>query len=618
MNHPQLSHSEESSFRTACLSAFFDSFPDAVIVWSLGAGLVFANQAAGELLEHSVKDLAREIFADPLSIFGPEAASRLPGFFREENTTGFASAILPIRCKSGRKLRVEVRSSLLHIGGKRFRCMILRDISTAAAIPAAPRSGETGAFPDVVSEAFTEEQEIEFELGEDGLFSAVNDVGVAKSGYTRHEFRAGLHFTDLLIPDDRARARRDFDRLRRTARLDALEYTVLRANGEPLPIILSLTSRAGRVHGVGFDISEHKQIEHDLLAREKLSALGELTTGVVHNFNNILAVILGYLALVPEKGMDEGCLKILRGIRKAAVDGTDMVKRIQNFSRPENSTAKETADLNIIIRDVLDYLAPRWIGADPEIRMVPRLGEIPPVSVVPFEMREVLSNIIINALDAMPDGGTLTVGTFAEGRQVGVSVADTGIGMSPETKRRLFEPFFTTKKEKGNGIGLSVSRAIVTKFDGEISVKSAEGEGTTITILLPRAETEPSGESGAPLPGGRSILVLDDEENICEILREFLSRDGHEVVTARRGEDGLELLEKRPFDILITDLNMPGVSGWELARQVRRDAPETLIIMLTGWGSQVEHLNRRERIIDHILHKPIDFSRLNKIIAGEK
>jgi CheY-like chemotaxis protein len=225
----------------------------------------------------------------------------------------------------------------------------------------------------------------------------------------------------------------------------------------------------------------------------------------------------------------------------------------------------------------------------------------------------------------MPKGGTVTVATGLSDGFVDISVADTGTGMSEETKRRLFEPFFTTKKSRGTGIGMSVSYALVTKFGGRILVESKMGAGTTVRILLPPAlfarQAEPhvaeTARTRAPKKPAKSrrILVVDDEENICEILHEYLSLGGHEVMTASIGEDGLRLLEHHTFDIVITDLNMPRVSGWEIARRVKHKSPSTLTIMLTGWGTNIEELNSREPVVDRLLFKPVNFPRLSAIIA---
>ncbi len=426
------------------------------------------------------------------------------------------------------------------------------------------------------------------------------------------------------------RALRDYRRLLDGEWFDAFEYTILRKDGTSFPAMISLTLMASKdntpvVRGIALDMSEHKRIEENLLIREKLNVLGEIAGGVVHNFNNILSVILGQIDLFALDTADEKTRALIGKIHQAALDGAEMVKRIRNFSTVSDLSEAEAVDVNGIIADVIEYMKPRLANPDLPIELSAAPGSVPPVRFVPFELREVLSNLIINSIDAMPGGGSVIVTTSLSDGFVSISVADTGTGMSEETRRRLFEPFFTTKKSRGTGIGMSVSYALVTKFGGRILVDSAPGAGTTVRILLPPApftkHMEPrAAEKAAPRTPKRAgtprrILVIDDEANICEILDEYLSRGGHDVATASSGEEGMEILKRRTFDILITDLNMPRVSGWELARRVKHDSPSTLTIMLTGWGTNIEELNSREPVVDRLLFKPVNFASLSAIIA---
>jgi PAS domain S-box-containing protein len=605
------------------MDSFFAFFPDPLLIWSSQGIPVKMNRAAEEFLEYTHEELIKEVLAGTITLFGSEAAYRLPDLLREEYNTGRITVEIPLRKKSGGTVLAEIRSRLVQNGEEAFRCMIIRDITSLRASGRAQYQEIPANFTELITE-ITEEPELEFEIDTDGFFTTANNFALERTGYSFADISRGIHYTDVLAPEERERGKADFGRILQNERIDSLEYSILHKDGTTFPVILSLRQICidgliRGVHGVALDITEHKQVEHNLMIREKLNALGEMAGGVVHNFNNILSVILGYLDIIPIEKTDEQHRKVLQGIRQAAQDGTEMVKRIQNFSQKQDTGKREAVDLNAIIREVLEFLRPRFTLADNRITLVTKLGNIPPVLVIDFEMREVLSNIIINALDAMSGKGVLTIRSFLQKAMVSIEITDTGQGMSEETKRHLFEPFYTTKKDHGTGIGMSVSSAIVSKFGGEILVESTEHVGTRITILLPPIE-EKSPESSKPEispeagPAHR-ILVLDDEENICEILKEFLSRDGHEVVTAGEGESGLELLKTRDFDILITDLNMPGVSGWDIACRVREQFPDTYIIMLTGWGIQVEQRNRREHIVDRIMNKPIDFSLLSQIVT---
>ncbi len=606
------------------LAHVFNFFPDPVLVWTSEGVLIHANSAAEDLLGYTREELSREFCDGAFNLFGSEIwrhPTDVPG---EDVKKRRITAEISLRGKHGESVLSEVRSHLIRIGDKTYWYAVIRDFASLKescdTFHREMAAGFEGFIPEMI-----EEPELEFDLNNEGFFTTANKLAPERTGYSISEIVHGMHFCDILPPEDRTRGMADLERALRDDRIEALEYSVLRKDGTLFPAMLSLrrTCIEGRncsIHGIALDITEHKRIEHNLMIREKMNALGEMTGGVVHNFNNILSVILGYLDILPFEKTGPQWKKILKGIRQAALDGTEIVKRIQNFSLMQDAREIESADLNMIIRDVLEHLRPRFTSSDPHIALTANLEKIPTVSAVPFEIREVLSNIIINALEAMPEGGSLAIRTFLRNRMATVTVADTGMGMSDETKSRLFEPFFTTKNGHGTGIGMSVSYAIITKLGGDIRVESAEGSGTTVTIMLPPLKEQPEENKATTVsasPGkAKSILVLDDEKNICEILKEFLSREGHEVVAVHRGETGLELFATKGFDILITDLNMPGISGLDIARRVRKQSPGTFIIILTGDGVQIEHRNRREYIVDRVIYKPIDFSLLSRIIAA--
>lgn len=620
-SRPQSSIKKLSStgtgFPSDILPVFFERFPDPLIIWDWESGrMLGANRAAEKVLGYSINELRQMKSVDLLS---EGTLDRLPAILQNEQKNNGIMLCTTIRCKAGKFLPMEMHTFLLRFGGNVYRCMVLRPLSENAAWNMEEKAESVAEFLPRIFE----EQEMVFEINAEGFITSVNSISLKKTGYTLQDLYQGVHFIQAIIPDERERALRDFERLLHGERLDTLEYTILHKDGVAVPVILSLSpvTEGGEVRGVrgvGLDITEHRRIEQNLVIREKLNMLGELTGGVVHNFNNILSVILGYLEILPTETLDENGRRIIQNIHRAAMDGTDIVHRIQNFSMPGEPTVFEATDLNDIVREVMEFMKPRYESANPHIKTNIRLQSVPPVLITPFEMREVLSNITINAFDAMPEGGVLTIVTEIREGCVALIITDTGIGMTEDTKRRMFEPFFTTKGKKGTGIGMSVSFAIIGKFGGEIKVDSVAGSGTTVTILLPFATGTHANERSSTIPeysaAPCSILVIDDEENICEILQEFLSRAGHQVLTALGSEQGLALLKERSFDILLTDLNMPGVSGWEIARFVHRTFPKTYIIILTGWGIRIEEINRDEQVVDYLLIKPISFSALTEVI----
>jgi CheY-like chemotaxis protein len=224
------------------------------------------------------------------------------------------------------------------------------------------------------------------------------------------------------------------------------------------------------------------------------------------------------------------------------------------------------------------------------------------------ELRDVLINLIHNALDAMPDGGRLAFATENAGDDVIVSVTGSGIGMDPETRERALEPFFTTKGERGNGLGLSMVYGIVQRYEGRIEIESAMGKGTAVRLTLPAADEQARDLSQPKLinSASRRILIIEDEEEVAEIIADMLNEFGHAAGFSTDPRDGLDRFEKETFDIVITDLSMPKITGWLVAEEIRRMNPSVPVIMLTGWGAQLDPEQVKESHVDSVLSKPIN------------
>jgi len=231
----------------------------------------------------------------------------------------------------------------------------------------------------------------------------------------------------------------------------------------------------------------------------------------------------------------------------------------------------------------------------------------------------VLLNLVFNAIDAMPRGGRLTLASWAEGGRVCVAVKDTGVGMAPEVLQRIFEPFFTTKGPQASGLGLSVSYGIIRRHEGEITVESRPGEGTTFTIRLPIRESPPPQVEGVPKPAraGLRVLVIDDEAEVRETLRDLLEAAGQEVWEAGSGREGLELLERQRVDLVCTDLGMPGMSGWEVAERVKARWPGQKVALITGWGAWVEPEELRAHGVDFLINKPFQLKEILGVLNPE-
>jgi CheY-like chemotaxis protein/anti-sigma regulatory factor (Ser/Thr protein kinase) len=270
-----------------------------------------------------------------------------------------------------------------------------------------------------------------------------------------------------------------------------------------------------------------------------------------------------------------------------------------------------TVDVRQLIDEVLEMTRSRWKdeAEDRGIRYEIRVkgDSVPPVEGEPSEIREARTNILFNAIDAMPDGGAVTFTTGAKDGRVLCAISNSGIGMPEDVRQRVFDPFFTTKGERGTGLGLSVVYGIVARHGGEVDVESRLGHGTTFTIRLPVATRRLEGVAGAPpLPLARSarVLVVDDEPEILTAIGDLLRHDGHVPTLCGDPEDAAKLVEQSAFDLVITDLGMPGLSGWDVARLVKLRAPGTAVAMITGWSDRIDTEYARTNGVEHVIAKP--------------
>jgi signal transduction histidine kinase len=368
--------------------------------------------------------------------------------------------------------------------------------------------------------------------------------------------------------------------------------------------------------------------QHAALKQERLSAFGTMAAGIAHDFNNSLTLILGYsdLMLSGAKGTtpDKAQADYIRAITTAATDAAQVVRRLREFHRPDDGTeTRVVLQLNQIVEQAVNMTRPKWkdqaASRGVEISVETHLGPLHPISGDPAEVREMLTNLVFNAVDAMPSGGTITIKTDMEEGEISLRVQDSGTGMNEETRRRCLEPFFTTKGEKGTGLGLAAVYGIVERHRGRIDVESELGCGTTFCIRLPAAEgnvasTGADGD-GAATERGRilKILVVDDQPIICEVIQEQLRSDGHHVDAALCGEEALKRIHEGCYDLLVTDQAMPGMSGDELAPAAKEVCPKMAVILLTGFGGSATTTDLTAGI-DMMLGKPATLTELRRAI----
>ncbi|MGR3303285.1 MAG: hybrid sensor histidine kinase/response regulator, partial [Candidatus Scalindua sp.] len=321
---------------------------------------------------------------------------------------------------------------------------------------------------------------------------------------------------------------------------------------------------------------------------------------------------------------NEELLNGLRTICRAVKDGSETVRRMSEFNRMEKDTSKfVSVNMVEMVKQAVDFSKPKWKdlaharGSTYNLDLE-GLNSVPDVLGRPSALREVITNMINNALDALPGGGRISFRTWNEDNTVCTSISDNGSGMSKEVQMRIFDPFYSTKGVEGSGLGMSVVYGIIGKHGGKIDIKSQIGKGTIFIIRLPVAtETKHAEASSEPVNDinvkakNYRILVVDDVKEISDILNMFLNRQGYNVDSVESGVEAIMLLEKEGYDLLLCDLGMPEVSGWDMIRAVESLDRKPKIGLITGWVDMLESLKNEDMGVDFIVSKPIDFSILS-------
>ena len=366
------------------------------------------------------------------------------------------------------------------------------------------------------------------------------------------------------------------------------------------------------------DVTEQKTIQEQIVSYERLRALGEMASGVAHDFNNVLGTILGRSQLMQRRETNKEVLRGLSIIEKAAHDGSMTVKRIQEFSRVRTDHEFATLDLNAVLEDAIEMTRTRWVDeaqkAGKQVKLESTFSESISVKGNISELRELFINFILNAVDAIEHKGTITISTEVEEDCAVVRLADTGKGMSAAVQRKLFDPFFSTKGSQGTGLGMSIAYGTIQRHRGRIELTTKEGVGTTFLIYLPvsdkKENTHTVSKAESPGQGTGRILVVDDEEDLRMTVTDILEDEGYSIIAAPGGKEALALLKENEFDLMVTDLGMPGMSGWDLARTCRELYPQVSIILLTGWGATLDPEEATKAGIDKIMEKPFDIVEL--------
>ncbi len=536
--------------------------------------------------------------------------------FRRESATG--------KRKSGETFGLEIITARLR--NREGAVLLLKDVN------------ERKRAQDAVKLSEEKYQRL-IENANDGIISADHEgllVGFNKKaedifGYAQEEVMGKPVF--LLFPEEERNGdMKMFEQFKTTGELELIVKTIeregLRKDGRRVSLEATLSVSGAKeksiITAILRDVTERKKIEQQLTQSEKLRSLGELAGGVAHEFNNVLAAILGRVQLLklqlePPLSPEERqklLLDLLRSldiIEKASFDGAQVVKRIQEFSRKRTDDRDfGRIDINELLDNVLEFTQVRWKN-DAETKGIAiaidkSYADLPATFGSASEIREVFTNIINNALDAMPDGGRIAIRTFREGDQICVKIEDTGVGIPESIRSRIFDPFFTTKGVQSTGLGMSVTYGIVNRHHGAIAVDSVEGKGSAFTIKLPIVQ-EKFPEHGSAKPEAEKnrkarILVIEDEEDVRQLLFDILSSEGHDVEVASDGIQGLDIFRGSDFDLVCTDLGMPKVSGWQVAEEIKRIGRRVPVAIITGWDVNIMESELREKAISFVIQKP--------------
>ena len=398
---------------------------------------------------------------------------------------------------------------------------------------------------------------------------------------------------------------------------------------------VALASHQSEVYGAlqqAYD--DLRQTQQAVMQQERLRALGQMASGIAHDINNAISPVALYteMLLEQESNLSKRTREYLETTQRAIGDVAHTVARMREFYRQQESELiLSPVDLSVLAQQVIDLTRARWYDMPQQrgivIELHSELGQnLPPVAGIESEVREALINLVFNAVDAMPEGGKLVIRTRtapAATQHVDVEVADSGVGMDDETRRRCLEPFFTTKGERGTGLGLAMVYGVTRRHNADIEMESAVGQGTTVRLRFPVAvpsTTDAQSEQPQAMPPRLRILSVDDDPLLIKSLRDALEADGHAVVTANGGQEGIDAFraaEERDehFAVVITDLGMPYVDGRKVASAIKSDSPSTPVILLTGWGQRLVAEGDIPPHVDRVLNKPPKLKELRAALA---
>jgi PAS domain S-box-containing protein len=628
-----------------------------------GDKFVFVNKAFLEMFGYeSDKEVIGSAITDYLA---PQSRAlvRNRGFARERGERILEVYEVKAKKKDGSFFDVELFVGLITFQGEIARQGIIRDITQRKKMEQAFRESE-GKFRLFQSSVF----DVIYRYDpQNNRYDFISPSVEQQTGYTMEEFLTGpKEITQCIThPEDWERVQAEVKQeiaKGTPGRPFRVEYRITRKDGREIwvsdqkTLEFSPQGKLCRINGVVRDITERKQAEEklkdytrqieeknlelkiknleltttraQLVQKEKLQALGQMASGVAHNFNNLLAIILGRAQLLQRKAKDMEIERGLRNIERAALDASSTIKRIQDFARVRKDQEFKWVDIDEVIEDVIALTKTKWKdqaeanGISIRLEVQKDRRRLPPVAGDESELKEAFTSIVFNAVDAMPKGGKIVIRSRTNRKSVFVYFIDSGIGISEEAKQKIFDPFFTTKGVKNAGLGLSVAYGIIQRHQGDIQIEGKPGEGTTVVVRLPVSKIlgkeEPKEKEPEKPPVQKesaNILIIEDEKDLRELFFDILTSADYMVKVTSSGAEGLEIYKREKFDIVFTDLGMPRMSGWEVAKAIKEMDSNTTVLLLTGWGVEMDEEKLKESGIDRIVAKPIKVENLLTLVS---
>ena len=595
----------------------FDAMSDGIFIFDRAGLLKRVNRAGAAMEASHPRELLGRRCCDVLRASSEGSTCVVERAIEEGRSVTIE--VTPDRLK--RPILVSIEPVVDKDGTVTTAVCTARDLSELRKVEAVAREHQS-----LLNNILESARESIYAVDMEGRFKWCNSATLLALGLKREEF-IGRRVTDLVYETDRELVGNKLQNaLKGQAQTYEMRYfsgdgklRYARVDNSPLVV----EGRTTGVLGIARDITEQKEERERAARADKLRALGQLASGVAHDFNNSLAAILGRAQLLRRQTQDEALVRNVEIIQTAAEDAAATVRRIQTFARKSTTKEFELLEVGGLLNDAIEITRTRWEnearlrGLDYQVTLDAEGGQHTLGSA--SELREVFVNLIVNAVDAMPKGGKLSIGCVREGARLRLRFADTGTGMPEDVRQKIFDPFFTTKGVQGTGLGLSVSYSIIERHEGLISVASEVDGGTVFTIDLPAATVKPESSElsvkEAEVPS-LSILVVDDEPAVRETLAEMLEVMGHRVMLAESGQNALQTLAGNDCDLVFTDLAMPEMDGWETSRAIRKQWPEMSVVLVTGYGTGTVPPAGEDNLVNGIIGKPFDFSQISETITS--